>query len=113
MFIPDRNPFESLRISLIAQGYKQSQTEFILERQPNTLVKVLKQLKPKTCQWLIFIDQFEELFTLCSSIPERKAFVDCLVKAVNLDGPAVKRALAMRADFLDRFGNLSRCIGGF
>jgi energy-coupling factor transporter ATP-binding protein EcfA2 len=104
VFTPDRDPFESLRMGLLALDYKQAQTEFVLSRQSDTLVKVLHHLKPEACQWLIFVDQFEELFTLCQLTSQRKAFIDSLMAVVELSDPSVKVALAMRADFLDRFG---------
>jgi WD40 repeat protein/serine/threonine protein kinase/DNA-binding SARP family transcriptional activator len=49
---------------------------------------------------LLVVDQFEELFTLCRSEVERKAFVDNLMNAVAVetDGPA-RVVVTLRADF--------------
>jgi len=47
---------------------------------------------------LLVVDQFEELFTLCRSAAERKAFVDNLLAAAEADGPLVL-VITLRADF--------------
>jgi WD40 repeat protein/DNA-binding SARP family transcriptional activator len=47
---------------------------------------------------LLVVDQFEELFTLCRDEPERRAFVDNLLYAVEVPGPTVV-IIALRADF--------------
>jgi WD40 repeat protein/energy-coupling factor transporter ATP-binding protein EcfA2 len=102
-FTPDRDPFDSLRISLIAKGYKQSEAKFALKNSANTLERVVTLLKEPESQWLIFIDQFEELFTLCQDLDKRKNFIDNLVTIARTNDRSVKIILAMRADFLDRF----------
>ncbi|MFM9607462.1 nSTAND1 domain-containing NTPase [Streptomyces niveiscabiei] len=47
---------------------------------------------------LVVVDQFEELFTLCTDPGERERFVRALVGC----GPRVRIVLAVRADFYDR-----------
>jgi WD40 repeat protein/transcriptional regulator with XRE-family HTH domain len=48
---------------------------------------------------LVVVDQFEELFTLCRSQSEQKAFVgNLLTAALEPDGPTIV-AIALRADF--------------
>ncbi|MCK7622453.1 WD40 repeat domain-containing protein [Streptomyces sp. RS10V-4] len=49
----------------------------------------------------VVVDQFEELFTLCSDPAERAAFLDLLVRAVDPES-RLRVVLAMRADFLGR-----------
>lgn len=51
---------------------------------------------------LVFIDQFEELYTLGASEAERLAFVECLAAAVDDAVPLVKVIISLRSDFLDR-----------
>ncbi|MFQ4135709.1 NACHT and WD repeat domain-containing protein [Nodosilinea sp. PGN35] len=99
---PDRNPFESFRASLTSAGYRQSETEFLLAGQPDSLLKAAQTVKPSGDEWLIFIDQFEELFTLCPDGALRQRFIDSLVTLVAAELPAVSLVVAMRADFLDR-----------
>ncbi|MGG6241198.1 hypothetical protein ACQ4N7_21450 [Nodosilinea sp. AN01ver1] len=99
---PDRNPFESFRASLTSAGYRQSETEFLLAGRPDSLLKAAQTVRADDDEWLIFIDQFEELFTLCSDGLIRQRFIDALVTLVGARLPAVDLVVAMRADFLDR-----------
>ncbi|MBV7334067.1 SUMF1/EgtB/PvdO family nonheme iron enzyme [Chloroflexi bacterium TSY] len=50
---------------------------------------------------LLVVDQFEELFTLCKTPTERKAFVDNLLMAAQPDG-VMTVIIALRADFYHR-----------
>ncbi|MEU6772161.1 helix-turn-helix domain-containing protein [Streptomyces sp. NPDC046759] len=50
---------------------------------------------------LVVVDQFEELFTLCSDPAERAAFLDLLVKAVEPES-RLRVVIAVRADFFSR-----------
>src|SRR5207244_1316149 len=51
---------------------------------------------------VLFIDQFEEVFTQATSDDERQHFIDLLVTAVTeLRGPTIL-ILTLRADFYDR-----------
>ncbi|MBE7385445.1 MAG: WD40 repeat domain-containing protein [Leptolyngbya sp. SIO1E4] len=102
VFTPDRDPFESFRASLISAGYRQSATEFLLSGQSNGLVQASQTLKQVDEEWLIFIDQFEELFTLCHDLQKRQHFIDGLLQLAKAQLPTVDMVLAMRADFLDR-----------
>jgi len=53
----------------------------------------------KTC--VLFIDQFEEVFTLCQNDETRRIFIDNLVEVIE-DGPIPHRlAITMRDDFQD------------
>lgn len=99
---PDRNPFESLRASLTNAGHRQADTEFLLLGQPGSLIKAAQTIKPAEDEWLIFIDQFEELFTLCADCLIRQNFIDGLVNLVRAELPLINLVVAMRADFLDR-----------
>lgn len=100
---PDRDPFYSLAASLRTAGFRQSELEPLQSGQPEALSQVVQSLKPQDEDWLIFIDQFEELFTLCQDLQKRQAFVSGLVKLRDEPQPGVQLVLAMRADFLDRF----------
>jgi len=52
-------------------------------------------------RFLLVVDQFEELFTLCRHEAERRAFVDNLLYAVEAEGGATTVVIALRADFYD------------
>jgi hypothetical protein len=73
-----------------------------VEAKPETPVKLIGTLQREGEQWLLFVDQFEEIFTVCDE-PLRKSFLAALL-AIAQDGTgSTKLVLAMRADFLDRF----------
>ncbi len=103
-FTPDQDPFESLYAGLLSK-YKQSEAQIARENKADTLTQVFNTLKQPDTQWLIFIDQFEELFTTTPS-EKCKKFIDGLTQlARELDkanDSSVKIIGTMRADFLDR-----------
>jgi serine/threonine protein kinase len=51
---------------------------------------------------LVFVDQFEELYTLCSSSGERAAFLACLDGVADDAGSPLRVLVSIRSDFLDR-----------
>ncbi|WP_437931546.1 protein kinase [Sorangium sp. So ce291] len=51
---------------------------------------------------LLFVDQFEELYTLGATPEERAAFVACLEGAADDASSPLRVLLAIRSDFLDR-----------
>lgn len=76
VFTPKDDPFHSLYESLIGRDkigpdknyyFTESKAQLVLEGKPkgksDVLAQVVRQLKDKDSEWLIFIDQFEELFT--------------------------------------------------
>lgn len=103
-FSPDKDPFESLYVSLVSQ-FGQADAQVARKATSETLVQVVQALKKTTSHWFIFIDQFEELFTITQ--PEKRdQFFSGLVRLVKeLDktqNPSVNLVAAMRADFLDQ-----------
>lgn len=62
---------------------------------------------------LIFIDQFEEVFTVCSNPKERTEFLDIIADIVELQDPRLSIILTLRADFIEpclNYPRLSRLI---
>ena len=51
---------------------------------------------------VLYVDQFEETFTLTTSEDERRQFIDLLVKAVNEPRGTLTVIVTLRADFYDR-----------
>lgn len=116
-FTPDVDPFESLYASLL-KTFKQDQAKIARRDHSQTLVQTVKVLKPADQQWLILIDQFEELFTL-TPVQKRKTFINALLYLYRAlqqaEWRSVKLVLTMRADFLDRistYPSLGRLIQG-
>lgn len=98
-FVPDEDPFESLYGCLISK-YGVAKAKIAQKGEADTLVQVVRELK-KDSRWLIFIDQFEELFTI-SQKAKRDKFIDSLVQLIAVQDNSIKIALTMRADFLDK-----------
>lgn len=51
---------------------------------------------------VLAVDQFEEVFTACSDVAERTAFLDAITKAAAAPDGATAIVIAMRADFYGR-----------
>lgn len=99
---PDRDPFEALYLSL-GNYYRQSEAQIARVGNVDTLSQVVQTLKQPESFWLIFIDQFEELFT--TSQPEKRdRFIQSLVQLsqARSPDPSLKIVATMRSDFLDR-----------
>jgi energy-coupling factor transporter ATP-binding protein EcfA2 len=106
IFKPDRDPFLSLFAALLGKVGDQSKASIALSGQTKTLVEIVSTLNKPEDYWLIYIDQFEELFT--SSEPDKR---DNFIQGLGLlykslresQSQSVKIVMTMRADFLDRF----------
>ena len=55
--------------------------------------------KPAGAELLLVVDQFEELFTVCTDRVQRDCFVRALLAAVTADGACTRVVLGVRADF--------------
>lgn len=97
---PDRDPFESFYGCLLSRGYKQAQAQLARAGQVDTLSQVVKRLKEPEFFWLIFIDQFEELFTV-SEPEKRDRFIQSLHQLSKAKIPELKIVATMRSDFLN------------
>lgn len=109
---PDRDPFEGLYISLCGY-YDRRQAEKAQMAQADTLMEIVQQMKPPECHWLIFVDQFEELFT--TSQPQKcQAFVASLVKLnqwlIQQGNRSVQIVATMRSDFSDRLNQYPKLV---
>ena len=102
IFVPDVNPFESLRSALQGAGFSQAQTRELADARPETPPKLIQTLQRSGDQWLFFVDQFEEIFTVGDE-KLRGSFIAALLQIAQDPNSSAKLVLAMRADFLDRF----------
>lgn len=108
IFEPGRDPFKSLLYKGLLNSEKdynfsESEAEIVLEAKTDTLTKMISTLKKEDERWLIFVDQFEELFTICDDPEKRQNFISALVQVVKSGNSSVKVVLAMRSDFLEQF----------
>ncbi len=105
---PTARPLEALAASLTRDSESVAAMAALIDdlaRDPRSLHLAVRRIlsrlpaaaagKPAL---LLFVDQFEELFTLCRHEAERQVFVDNLMTAVETDGPTIV-VIALRADF--------------
>jgi serine/threonine protein kinase len=64
--------------------------------------KLRERADRKLRRLLVFVDQFEELYTLGADAAERAAFIDCLQSAADDATSPLRVILCVRSDFLDR-----------
>jgi eukaryotic-like serine/threonine-protein kinase len=74
-----------------------------LHQAPGYLGAVLRH-RARTSQQkiLLFVDQFEELYTLTDDPHERRAFTACLASVADDTAAPLRLILSLRSDFLDR-----------
>lgn len=87
IFTPNQDPFQSLYRCLLNEEkdyqFNQSEAKIALKARPDTLSQVISKFKKKEERWLLFIDQFEQLFTICTDLEKRKNFVKGIVQVAK------------------------------
>ena len=74
-----------------------------LRAEPGQLGATLRAWAHRTRRCvLVFVDQFEELYTLCGDADERAAFLACLDGVADDASSPLRVLLSIRSDFLDR-----------
>jgi serine/threonine protein kinase len=99
---PGRAPLAALA-GLLGPGHSLSESIERLRAEPGYLG--VRQRTRATCNLrriLIFVDQLEELYTLCAPPDERAAFLAVLAAVADDATSPLRVILAMRSDFLDR-----------
>lgn len=106
---PNVHPLESLAISLTQDTQAIDETETLRKTMLNNArglyVCIQKKMysRRRSSRFLLVIDQFEELFTLCKDEVERQAFVDNLLTAVDpKTAGSTTLILVIRSDFIHR-----------
>jgi len=109
IFTPGHCPYDSFYRCLRSEekdySFSENEAKMALSGDVDMFEKVLNTLQKEGERWLIFIDQFEELFTSCSDINKRDNFIEGLVRIANSNNNSVKIVLAMRADFLEQLSS--------
>jgi energy-coupling factor transporter ATP-binding protein EcfA2 len=107
VFTPGSRPLTTLAAHLIhlcpAQQTMQSTVDHLVEDQRTLYLAVaLSLVNLKTSRIVLVIDQFEEVFTLCSDEQERAQFLANLLYASSVPEGQCTVLLTMRADFLPK-----------
>jgi eukaryotic-like serine/threonine-protein kinase len=80
-----------------------------LRKEPGYLGAFLRALAVRRNERIvIFVDQFEELYTLVSDDEERRAFLACLAGVADDAAAPLRVLISLRSDFLDRVGEDKR-----
>ncbi len=109
IFTPGENPFASLYRCLLNEEkdyqFSESEAKIALKPEVDTLQNVVEQLKSPQSRWLLFVDQFEELFTNCGEEEIRQKFLQGLVDLIVNADDTLRVVLGMRADFQEFFSH--------
>lgn len=100
---PGTFPFEELEAALSRVAVRTTGSMLSELTQPNGLLRLSKQILPgDDSTLLVFIDQFEELFSTVRSEETRRRFLENLISVANDERSRVKVVTTIRADFFDR-----------
>ncbi|MGH2655199.1 MAG: protein kinase domain-containing protein [Actinomycetota bacterium] len=101
---PGAHPLEELEAALLRVSVHQPPSLIDqLERDDLGLLRAVKRVLPDDgSELVLFVDQFEELFTLTEDERARRVFMDGLRAAVTDPRSRVRVILTLRADFYDR-----------
>lgn len=101
---PGQSPLASLAEVLAVSGKPdQHLTAEQLRQEPGQVGALLREhCRDQNGRVLLFIDQFEELYTLGASVADREAFVSCIEGVADDASSPLRVMLAIRSDFLDR-----------
>ncbi len=96
-------PMVSTAANLADELDEQKKLVDTLGREPGHLGHVLRlRARRDNRHLLVFVDQFEELYTLCPDPAERAAFTACLSAVADDATSPLRVVLSIRSDFLDR-----------
>ncbi|MBM0744079.1 caspase family protein [Phormidium sp. CLA17] len=91
-----RKPLESLTQQLTSKV----QLANLLRKAPEGLQPLLQQL-PDTARFLLVVDQFEEVFTVCLDEAEQARFIQLVTQVATMPHSRLSVVITMRADFVE------------
>jgi formylglycine-generating enzyme required for sulfatase activity len=108
---PSAHPLESLAASLTRESESVMATSTLIDdisKDARSLRLYVRKLLSNSGEsnLLIVVDQFEETFTLCKDVTERKAFIENLLSLADDDAErsAARLVITLRADFYHHCG---------
>jgi WD40 repeat protein/serine/threonine protein kinase/DNA-binding XRE family transcriptional regulator len=119
VLVPGAEPLTELASALLRvapAGVTDAELQELVRSDSRGLIRAARAVLPadQAVEMLLVIDQFEELFTLCSDVTVRAHFLENIITAVLDEGSRVRVVITLRADFVDRplqyvdFGELFR-----
>ncbi len=102
LITPTAHPLEALAVSLTREVESVTATATLLDdmsRDARTLRLWMRKHHDSSRDYVLVVDQFEEVFTLCRDEAERKAFVDNLLGAISNESTGTTIVITLRADF--------------
>ena len=98
---PGAEPFKKLEAALLRIAVKPP-AELGERLEWGNAGRLIKEMLPADSEFLLVIDQFEELFTLADDELQRVRFLEQLVAATTTPGSRMRIVATLRADFYDR-----------
>ena len=99
---PGTDPFTQLETSLLSIAVNDVPNLAEALRQPEGLHAMVEALLPENSKFLLFIDQFEELFTQIEDDDLRNLYMDNLVHAFSHPDSRIRVIITLRADYYDK-----------
>jgi tetratricopeptide (TPR) repeat protein len=114
VFTPTAHPLDALAAALLPEPEQLAAMTALrdqLARDPGILLPAISQYlaRHKSPHLLLFVDQFEELFTLCRKPEEREAFIASLLSAATPgETGRLTLLIALRADYYAQVAQIER-----
>ncbi|MFJ9713916.1 hypothetical protein [Streptomyces sp. NPDC101234] len=106
LLVPGPHPLEECAAQLAALGGGSATAlSEELQDKPRALHLTVLQIladRPEGSELLLVVDQFEEVFTLCTSTRERASFIEALTTAAQAPNSRTRVVIGVRADFYAR-----------
>ncbi|ACY18086.1 protein kinase domain-containing protein [Haliangium ochraceum] len=100
---PGPMPLEQLSAALVRADIDPGDLRARLRRNSDALARILRSAARERGETLLlFVDQFEELLTLCSDAAERELFSEALMQVARYPEDPTRLILTLRDDFLAR-----------
>ena len=102
---PGSYPLEELRrvFKSFFKGKEETQLRAFIEDKktyPKGLVNIIERL-PSSVRFLLIVDQFEEVFTVCTNEEKRQRFIELIAQVTEISACRLAIVTTMRADFLE------------